>query len=205
MLYRAATLAALRTGLAPSDAEGIAALARTLRIETSAPSMPGGGAPSVRMNGEDVTQAIRRPEVDASVSAVSAHPAVRQALLPIQRRIAAQGPVVMVGRDITTVVVPDAGVKVYLDATAQERARRRARELQARGVPVLEQSVLDDIERRDLADSTRSTAPLKAGEGVTVVQTDGRTVEAIVEEIAAIAGQAWASDVRGAALGETAS
>jgi cytidylate kinase len=112
-------------------------------------------------------------------------------LLPIQRQFARDGPVVMVGRDITTVVVPDAGVKIYLDASPAERARRRFAEIRGRGDAVAYNDILQEILRRDRADSTRSVAPLRAAAGVTIVDTDGRTVDAIVEEIAGLAHQTW--------------
>jgi cytidylate kinase len=124
-LYRAVTLAGLRAGVDPNDGPALARLAERQRIEVAPPTLADGRLNDVRLDGEDVTWAIRAPAVDAAVSAVSAHPAVRAALLPVQRWIAAGGAVVMVGRDVGTVVVPDAGVKVFLAAGPEERARRR--------------------------------------------------------------------------------
>jgi CMP/dCMP kinase len=193
LLYRAVTLVALRAGLSPTDGEGIARLAERSRFDILPPHVPG-EPERILLDGEDVTAAVRSEEVERHVSAVSAHPVVRAVLLPIQRAIARNGPVVMVGRDITTVVVPDAGVKVYLDASLAERARRRFAEIRARGDSATYDDILQDIVRRDRADSTRSVAPLRAAAGVTIVDTNGRTVDAIVDEIARLAVRSWQPD-----------
>ena len=118
-LYRAVALAALRSGVSPEDAQiALSDRCAMLGFRFGSPSLQDGRLYDVWLNGEDVTWAVRDPEVGAIVSRVAEHPAVRAALLPLQRRIASSGPVVMVGRDIGTVVVPEAGLKVYLDATA---------------------------------------------------------------------------------------
>jgi cytidylate kinase len=192
LLYRAITLAALDAGLSPGDGDAIARLARECRLRVLPPRAPG-EPEHVELDGRIVTHRLRTPEVDRHVSAVSSHKQVRAALLPIQRRIAAEGKVVMVGRDITTVVVPDAGVRIYLNASPEERARRRLKELTAAGADGDFASMLHEIKRRDLADSTREVAPLRAGEGVTIVETDGRSVAEIVDEIADLACRAWQS------------
>src|SRR6185312_8694912 len=111
---------------------------------------------------EDVTWAIRTPAIDADVSQVAAHPAVRAALLGAQRKIADETKVVMVGRDVGTVVCPDAGVKIYLDASVEERARRRLIDVQDKEPDLTYEFVLEDLKRRDAYDSGRETAPLKA-------------------------------------------
>ena len=190
LLYRAVTLAALRAGLAPTDGPAIARLAKQSDIRVLPPREPG-ATEQILLDGELVTPELRTAEIDRHVSAVSAQQGVRDELLPIQRRIASDGTVVMVGRDITTVVTPNAGVKVYLNASAEERARRRLKEIRELGREECFESVLRDIERRDLADSSRAIAPLHAGRDVTIVETDGRSVEAIVDEIVELARATW--------------
>jgi len=188
-LYRAVTLAALRAGVSVDDGHALAALADDRHIEVRAPSEPDGRLYDVLLDGEDVTWPIRELTVDANVSDVSAHPAVRSALLPAQRRIAELGPVVMVGRDIGTEVIPDAGVKIFLDASLGERARRRATEMKERGLAVSLAEVEADLERRDAIDSGRAASPLRAAVDAHVVSTDGLTVDQVVERIAAIVDQ----------------
>jgi len=160
LLYRAVTLAALRAGLSPADGEAIARMTRESQLQI-VPSKAPGESEQVLVNGEVVTPALRTAEVNRYVSEVSAHQAVRSALLPIQQQMAADGTVVMAGRDITTVVVPDAGVKVFLRASLDERARRRLQENEVLGRRETFESVRRDIERRDLADSSRAVAPLR--------------------------------------------
>jgi cytidylate kinase len=193
LLYRALTLATLRAGIDPTDGDAIARLARQSRFTILPPRTPD-QIEEILLDGEVVTPELRTAAIDRHVSAVSAHPNVRAALLPIQRRIAAAGTVVMVGRDITTVVIPDAGIKVFLNASPAERARRRLRELAALGRNDTFEDTLREIERRDRADSTRAIAPLRAGNNVTVVETDGRDVAEIVDEIAALARRIWHDD-----------
>ncbi|MEA2596147.1 MAG: CMP/dCMP kinase [Thermomicrobiales bacterium] len=190
LLYRAVTLAALRAGLAPTDGDAIARLALASRFEILPQGTPD-QTEHILLDGEVVTPSLRTPEIDRHVSAISAHPAVRAALLPIQRRIADGGSVVMVGRDITTVVVPDAGVKIFLNASPAERARRRLNEQAALGRVGSFEDMLREIERRDQADSTRAIAPLRAADDVTIVETDGRDVDAIVDDIADLALRTW--------------
>ena len=134
-----------------------------------------------------MTWPVREPEVGAIVSRIAAHPAVRSALLPLQRKIASGGPVVMVGRDIGTVVVPDAGLKVYLDATAEERARRRHQEAVARGGTESYQDVLAETLSRDRVDSNRETAPLRAAPDAIRINTDGFSIDTVVVTIEIIA------------------
>ncbi len=126
---------------------------------------------------------LRTPQVDRWVSEVSAHPAVRAALLPVQRSIASGRPVVMVGRDIATIVIPEAGLKVYLDASVDERARRRFAELERAGAAVSFDDVRSELERRDLHDSSRTTSPLKLHEDALVVHTDALTIEEVAGAI----------------------
>lgn len=202
-LYRALTLAALRGDIAAADAARLGNLARTVRIDLLPPSVNDGRLADVLLDGEDVTWAIRGPDVDRAVSPVAGHPIVREALLGQQRRIAEGGPIVMVGRDIGTVVVPDAGVKIYLDASAEERARRRCEELAGRGLDPDVAEVLADIRRRDASDSSRINAPLRAASDAVRVDTDGLTVEEVSAIVEQIARERWAesTDVSGPLTG----
>jgi cytidylate kinase len=194
VLYRAVTLAALRAGVAPSDEHALAALAAGLDLRLRRPTVADGRLYDAILGDEDVTWAIRDPAVDANVSEVSAHRAVRHNLLPIQRRIADGVAVVMVGRDVGTVVVPDAGVKVFLATSLEERARRRWRELRERGTTLTLDAVLTELRGRDAIDSGREVAPLRAAADAAIVETDGKTIEEVVDEIERLVRAAWAED-----------
>ena len=193
-LYRAVTLAALRANVPFDDGSALAALADDRHIDVTPPSAPDGRLYDVRLDGEDITWPIRDPEVEAHVSEVAAHPEVRAALLPVQRRIADGGAVVMAGRDIGTVVVPDAGVKVFLEASLAERARRRHLELLGRGTTLSLQEVGEDIRARDAIDSAREASPLRAAPDARLVLTDGRTIGEVVSEIERLAHAIWSID-----------
>jgi cytidylate kinase len=182
-LYRAVALAALRSGVGPDDEDSLARIARQAQIAVRPPSLADGRLYDVWLDGEDVTWPVREPAVGAIVSRVAEHRAVRAALLPLQRRIASGGPVVMVGRDIGTVVVPDAGLKVYLDATPEERARRRYREATARGGSESLADVTRETLHRDATDSGRNTAPLRAAADAVRIDTDDIPIETVVAEI----------------------
>lgn len=162
-------------------------------IAIEPPSVRDGRYCDVRLNGEDVTTMLRSPEIDAGVSAIAAAPMIRAALLPLQRGFARDRRLVMVGRDIASVVFPDAAVKIYLDASVSERARRRWKELLERGENVTLEDVEADLRRRDRIDSNRQTAPLQIVEGAEIVQTDGKSIEQVVDEVAAIAERVWAN------------
>lgn len=190
-IYRAVTLEAMRREIATDDSEALEHLARTVTIHLQPPTQNDGRQVDVWLNGEDVTWEIRTPEIDANVSAVSAHHGVREALLATQREIADNARVVMVGRDIGTVVVPDAGVKIYLDASSEERARRRVLDLQAKGIDRAFEEVLEDLLARDAYDSGRETAPLKAADNAVIIDSDGKSIEEVVAEIEAIARERW--------------
>jgi cytidylate kinase len=138
----------------------------------------------VLIEGEDVTPWLRTAEIDRNVSAFSALPAVRAALLPVQRAFAHDRRVIMVGRDIATVVFPDAGVRVYLDASLGERAHRRWLELNRNGHGPSLAEVEADLARRDEIDSSRETSPLTVAEGAIVIDTDGKTIDQVVDELA---------------------
>ncbi len=193
VMYRAVTWAALRRSLDVEDGETVGALAAELPLDVLPPADDTGDGRqcTVLVGSEDVTTAIRSPQIDRNVSAVSAHATVRQALTAHQRRIgvrfgeghADKAGVVMVGRDIGTVVMPDAPLKVFLDATAEERARRRYEELQERGRAVDYAQVLDDINRRDQIDSNRALSPLAVAADAIVVDTTELTPQEVVERI----------------------
>jgi cytidylate kinase len=189
-LYRAVALAALRSGISPEDEHSLSRLATEAQISVRPPSVDDGRLYDVWLNGEDVTWAVRDPEVGAIVSRVAEHAAVRAALLPLQRTIASAGPVVMVGRDIGTVVVPDAGLKIYLDATPEERARRRYREAAARGSTQSFEAVLRETRQRDAIDRGRYTAPLRPALDAVQINTDGIPIDQIVAEIEVLARSA---------------
>lgn len=183
VLYRAVTWAALREGVPVDDEEGIVQLAYEAHVDVQPPSADDGRAYDVYLDGEDVTWAIRRPEVDATVSVVSAYPGVREVLGAQQRRIGLRGRVVMVGRDIGTVVLPEAEVKIYLDASVEERARRRYEELTARGEDASLEAIAQSMRRRDRLDSSREVAPLKPAEDAVIINTDNLSIAEVMKRV----------------------
>jgi CMP/dCMP kinase len=191
LLYRAATLLADRLGLTATDELRLALLIDGGAIQIRPPSVSDDRYCDVLLNGEDVTSLLRSPEIDSKVSAIAAAPAVRTALLPLQRGFARNQRIVMVGRDIASVVFPNALVKIYLDASLAERARRRWAELVANDPGVTTADVEAELLRRDGIDSSRETAPLHVAEGATIVQTDGKSIEQVVDEVATLAERAW--------------
>lgn len=187
VMYRAATLAAIRRGISIDDEAAVTALAESLRIDVRPPSQDDGRLYDVLLNEEDVTWDIRRPEVDAQVSPVSAYAGVRRAMTTRQREIGLRGEVVMVGRDIGTVVLPEADLKLYLDAGAEERARRRHLESAERGESNSYQEILDSMQWRDRFDSSREHAPLRVAEGAEVIDTTRLSPREVVDRILALA------------------
>lgn len=183
-MYRAVTLAALERGVPVDDRGKVEALADALDLEIVAPHVDDGRQYTVLADGTDVTWEIRAGKVDAHVSQVSAYPGVRRALSERQREIGSRGRIVMVGRDIGTVVLPDADLKIYLKATPQERARRRVAQLDQRGGQASYEVILAEMLRRDAFDSEREVAPLKPADDAAVLDTDGmsegETVEACI-------------------------
>jgi len=180
-MYRAVTWEVLQRGLDVADEEAVSRLARELRIDIVRPEHEDGRQYTVLADGEDVTWETRRPEVDRHVSPVSAYADVRRALTEQQRRIGERGQVVMVGRDIGTVVLPNADLKIYLDASVEVRARRRYLELLERGDEADYEKILEDMKRRDQIDSGREVAPLKVAEDAVRVDTDNLGVEEVLD------------------------
>lgn len=185
-MYRAVTWAALERGIRIEDETGVTDLAERLAVDVVLPTADDGRQYTVLADGQDVTWEIRRPEVDRGVSLVSAYPGVRAALTIQQRRIGGKGQIVMVGRDIGTVVLPDADLKIYLDATVDERARRRYGEVVARGEPAEYAAVLDSVQRRDQKDSGRALAPLRAAEDAVVLDTTSLTLDQVLGWVLAL-------------------
>jgi cytidylate kinase len=180
VMYRAVTWAALQRQIEISNEAAVTRLAEALSIDIQPPSLADGRACDVLADGQDVTWETRRPEVDANVSPVSAYAGVRAALTAQQRRIGLRGKVVMVGRDIGTVVLPEANLKIYLVASAQERARRRYAELVNRGETADYDQILAVIQRRDQIDSTRQVAPLRAAQDAIVVDSDALDADQVL-------------------------
>ncbi|TKJ29841.1 MAG: cytidylate kinase [Chloroflexi bacterium B3_Chlor] len=185
-MYRAVTWVALERGVDIGDEQAVTALARIMRIAITRPTVDDGRQYTVLADGEDITWEIRRPEVDSHVSRVSAYPGVREVLTEQQRSIARQGRVVMIGRDIGTVVIPDADLKVYLDASVEERARRRYLELLERGDEADYDDTLSAMKRRDRIDSDRAVAPLKAAEDAIRVNTDNLSIDEVLSVVEGI-------------------
>lgn len=187
-IYRTLGLAARRADVDPHDTEKVMALLRTLSIRFD---YAADGSQHMFLNGEDVSGLIRTPEISLYASAVSAIPEVRSFLLDMQRDMAKTTSVVMDGRDIGTVVLPDAGLKVFLTASAEARARRRFLELQAKGDPATFDEVLADMLVRDKNDSTRAAAPLKAAEDAVLVDTSEMTLEESVDRLCALVRESF--------------
>lgn len=180
VMYRAVTLAALRKLSSTQDEAAISQIANEVQIDVLPPSRQDGRLSDVLLDGEDVTWAIRKPEVDSNVSQVSAYPEVRTALTRQQRRIGQRGQVVMVGRDIGTVVLPEAGLKIFLDASVEERARRRFEETRQRGESRTYDDILQAMKRRDMLDSSRAIAPLCPAEDAVIINTDNIPVTEVI-------------------------
>lgn len=184
-LYRAVALVARRSGVAWDDAPALARIAADLDITFELQGMVN----KVFLAGEDVSSAIRTPEMSEGASLVSALPAVRAALLDRQRELAGQGGVVAEGRDIGTVVFPGAAAKFFLTASDEERARRRVDELRAAGTDADFAATLADLRRRDERDSTREAAPLACAPDAVLVDSSGQTIDQVVESMAAVVRQ----------------
>lgn len=185
VMYRAVTLGVLQSNISLLDEAGITRLAETVKIDIREPSKDDGRQYDVLLDGVDVTWKIRTREVDQTVSPVSVFPGVRKAMTEQQRKIGLRGKVVMVGRDIGTVVLPEAKLKIYLDASAEERADRRYKELIARGEVAEYENILSNIKKRDEINSTRQIAPLKPASDAVIIDTDKLSIIQVVEKIRA--------------------
>lgn len=189
-MYRAIAWRALQDGVALDDEPALGAIARTYDIALG--HVEGDPVPRRVFIGDDeVTDAIRTAEIDRAVSPVSAAPAVREALLDQQRRIGNAGDYVVEGRDIGTVVFPDAAVKVFLTASDEERAHRRVRQNVDRGIGSIDyDEVLADLRRRDEADSSRATAPLRPADDAVHIDSTSHYIEEVIDQICSLAREA---------------
>ena len=178
-MYRAIGLAVCRRGISGEDAAGIAAALPEIEIRLAYQD----GAQRVMLNDEDVSDAIRTPEIAHYASKVSAVPEVRQFLLDVQRDMAKKGNILMDGRDIGTVILPDAPVKIFLTASAETRAERRYLELAEKGQQVTRGSVLHDVVERDRQDMSRAVAPLKQAEDAVLLNTSKMTLDESIEAV----------------------
>ncbi len=183
VMYRAVTWLALTRRINIGDEPAITRLAEQAHIDVIPATIQDGRAYTVIVDDQDITWDLRRPEVDANVSPVSAYPGVRVALSAQQRRIGERGKVVMVGRDIGTVVLPEAGLKIYLDASVEERARRRYEELGARGEQADYDIILAAMRKRDQIDSNRKVAPLRPASDAHIIGSDGLDADQVLERV----------------------
>ncbi len=186
IMYRAITWLALRLDIDLNDEARVTALAEQSQIDIAPASKADGRVNDILIAGWDVTWETRLPEVDANVSVVSTHRGVRAALSQQQRRIGQRGKVVMVGRDIGTVILPEADLKIYLDASAEERAKRRYDEIIARGGKADYDEILGKVIERDHIDSTRDVAPLKAAADAVVLDSDQLNANEVLEKAMAL-------------------
>ncbi len=186
IMYRAVTWVALHHGIDVRDEAAVTAQAETTQIEIAPASQSDGRACDILVAGQDITWETRTPEVEAHVSVVAAYPGVRRALSEQQRRIGLRGRVVMVGRDIGTVVLPEADLKIYLDASANQRAKRRSDEILARGGSADYDVILSKVIERDRIDSTRDVAPLVAAADAVTIDSDALTADEVFEKTLAL-------------------
>lgn len=183
VMYRAVTWIALQRGMNLGNEAAVTDLAEKIQIDVAPASKSDGRVCDVLVEGKDITWETRQPEVDANVSVVSAYRGVRSAMSKQQRRIGQRGKVVMVGRDIGTVVLPEADLKIYLDASAQQRARRRSDEIKARSGETDYDDILDHMIERDRIDSTRDVAPLRAADDAVVIDSDSMSADEVFEKV----------------------
>lgn len=179
VLYRALTWLCVREGIDPEDQERLVALVPSLELVPDEL----GRLRRVRVEGVDVTDELHAPDVDRHVSAVSRQPGVRAALLRLQRDLAAAGRIIVAGRDIGTVVLPDAELKLYLEVSLEERARRRTAERDLDPASPEARAILDDLRRRDHLDSSRAVAPLRVPEDAVIIRSDDRAFDGTVQEV----------------------
>ena len=178
-MYRTVGLKAVRSGIDTKDIEGVSSILPTLDIDIRHE----GVEQHIYLDGENVSDKIRTPEISMAASNVSAIPAVRVAMVELQRNLAANHNVVMDGRDIATFVLPDAEVKIFLTASVEARAKRRYQELIGKGENVSFEDVKNEMIQRDKNDSTRAVSPLKIAEGATVIDTSNLTLEESIKKV----------------------
>jgi cytidylate kinase len=183
VMYRAVTLAVLKKNVDVNDEGLVTKVAEEMDLDIHPATIDDGRSNDVILEQEDVTWEIRLPDVEAHVSQVSAYKGVRVAMTKKQREIGNRGGIVMVGRDIGTVVLPDAEIKLYLDASVEERAKRRYLELINRGKQAYYESVLDDLKRRDKIDSSRAIAPLRPADDAIMIDSDHMDAEEVLQFI----------------------
>ncbi len=182
VMYRAVTYKAISGGLDVNDEQAVTQLAQEIQIDVKPPSANDGRTSDVWADGENITWDIRTPEVEAYVSLVSAYAGVRQAMAATQRKIGLRGRVVMVGRDIGTVVLPEAHVKIYLEASVEERAMRRYTELCQWGEPADYAQILEAMRSRDQIDSTRAVSPLRPAQDAIILNSDGLNSDQVFKQ-----------------------
>ena len=187
VMYRAVTWMALANDISTKDEDAVSDLAHKVNIDVLPPSKEDGREYDVIADGIDVTWFIRKQKVDNKVSRVSAYPEVRKALTIQQRRIGLRGKVIMVGRDIGTVVLPEADLKIYLDASVKERARRRYQQRVDRGEKANFEKIHKILKKRDRIDSTREVAPLCPADDAVIIITDNLDIPEVLTKIETIA------------------
>lgn len=177
----------MQRGIPVNDPDALTNFAQGLSIQPGEAGPGAREATTVIIDGDDATPHLREPEVDRNVSLVSRVPGVRAALMRVQRELAAVGHVVMAGRDIGSVVLPEADLKIYLDAPLRVRAKRRLDQLASSGRQEDLESIMEDLARRDRIDSSRDASPLTAASDAVIINTDGLSLEEVVRRIAALA------------------
>lgn len=184
-MYRAVGWTALQRGVALNDEQTLTELASSINIRFE----ERGGEQRVLVDGEDVSERIRSPEASAASSAVAVFPGVRAAMVARQRRIGLGGGIVIEGRDIGTVVFPDADVKFYIDADLEIRAKRRSFQLEDGGMEVPLEVVIEEMRRRDMRDSSRADSPLKKADDAVSFDTSSGTIDELVEKMIEVVGR----------------
>lgn len=181
-MFRCVTLAMLRENISIEENEKIKRLLQEIQIDLQEEN----GEQVVLLNGEDVTSQIRTKQINEFISAVSQIEQVRSKLLDLQRKIAQGQNVVMEGRDIGTTVFPNANVKIYLDASSEERARRRVKQNEEKGIQMSYEEVLESVKRRDMLDSTRKISPLKKADDAILVDSTNMTIDEVSNKVYSI-------------------
>ncbi|GAV22305.1 (d)CMP kinase [Carboxydothermus pertinax] len=178
-MYRAVTVLLLKEGLSFTDEEKIKKLLQVMDLKI----IPEKDGQKIYLNGQDITEVIRTPRVSELVAKVSALPVVREHLTKLQREYVTRGEIIADGRDMGTVVMPEAEVKIFLTASPEERARRRYQELKAKGFAVSYEEVLKEVLKRDEVDTTRKVSPLKQAPDAILVDTTGLSIEQVVDTL----------------------